>query len=318
MVLCKINPVNHICNQKQTKEKDRSLQANVADSQPYLLLQGTACDTSSSRADGKGLKGSLTVEAAAVVPVFLLAVLQLFSLFGVFSIQTRLLSALHQSSKELAVYGFAEEILSDYDIEVPDGVREIVFTQGYVRLKISSYIGKEQINNSVLTWGLWGISLGQSEILNNNMVDIVATYEMNPVVSLIPWHMMGITRARVRVWNGYDNAGNAGSTGRYVYITEYGEVYHLKKDCPHLNIKVDTVKGYEIDDLYNNSGQRYGNCSLCTQRAIEQDFNYYITKEGNCYHGEPDCTGLVRRVQMVLLDKVTLPCCSKCFSQEGN
>ena len=50
---------------------------------------------------------------------------------------------------------------------------------------------------------------------------------------------------------------------KYVYITQYGEVYHIEKMCSYLVRNIKAASLAEITDLRNASGGKYYPCSLC-------------------------------------------------------
>ena len=52
-------------------------------------------------------KGSLTLESAAVLPLYFLAMVMLVSMIDIFRIQTILVSSLSQSAKELGMYAYS-------------------------------------------------------------------------------------------------------------------------------------------------------------------------------------------------------------------
>ena len=52
-------------------------------------------------------KGSLTLESAAVLPLYFLAMVMLVSMMDIFRIQTILVSSLSQSAKELGMYAYS-------------------------------------------------------------------------------------------------------------------------------------------------------------------------------------------------------------------
>lgn len=56
---------------------------------------------------------------------------------------------------------------------------------------------------------------------------------------------------------------NNNDESEYVYITQYGEVYHIEKMCSYLVRNIKAASLAEITDLRNASGGKYYQCSLC-------------------------------------------------------
>ena len=65
---------------------------------------------------GNGLRtrseGSLTAEAALVLPVFLFSVLSIVYLFQLMSLQMKVQAALNQTAEQIASYGYLLDIVS--------------------------------------------------------------------------------------------------------------------------------------------------------------------------------------------------------------
>ena len=100
----------------------------------------------------------------------------------------------------------------------------------------------------------------------------------------------------------------------YVYLTPEGNVYHLYRDCTHLQLSVRLVTFVNAEQSRNEYGERYRECQIC-----DSDFGalVYITSEGNRYHSERSCSGLKRTVRQVpLREAAGRACCIRCLSEE--
>lgn len=100
----------------------------------------------------------------------------------------------------------------------------------------------------------------------------------------------------------------------YVYITPEGSVFHLTRECTHLKLSIERVTFVKACASENVYGERYRECTLCDE---EFGFLVYITKEGNCYHSERNCSGLKRTVRQIPISEVDgRSCCIRCISKE--
>lgn len=100
----------------------------------------------------------------------------------------------------------------------------------------------------------------------------------------------------------------------YVYITPEGSVYHLYRDCTHLDLSIENVSFVKACSSKNQYGKKYRECKVC-----DEPFGLlvYITKEGECYHSERNCSGLKRSVRQVPMSEVQgRSCCIRCVSRE--
>lgn len=114
-------------------------------------------------------------------------------------------------------------------------------------------------------------------------------------------------------WIGYTGGGfskEEREKEEYVYITETGNKYHRLQNCTYLQVDIRGTKGWEIDDLRNQSREKYYACESC--RPVKEGL-VYITDWGNRYHGESDCKALKRTVFIIPLSKAKeRGACSKC------
>ena len=98
----------------------------------------------------------------------------------------------------------------------------------------------------------------------------------------------------------------------YVYITDYGTVYHKSKSCSHLDLSINRVNLGEIKLLRNKNGGKYSACSKCAEKIPEFSM-VYVTDYGTLYHGDVSCSALKRTIRIVPLSEVfDMPACSKC------
>lgn len=115
-----------------------------------------------------------------------------------------------------------------------------------------------------------------------------------------------------RKWTGYNVSGSKGEINEdeYVYVTEYGSVYHRNRECKHLSVSIKIVSSNDIESLRNSNMEKYTMCEICKGSGTGILF---ITESGNKYHGSASCSGLKRNVKTVKLSEVEgMPACSGC------
>ena len=117
---------------------------------------------------------------------------------------------------------------------------------------------------------------------------------------------------KYRKWNGYDLYGSADvpTEEEYVYITEYGTVYHRDRSCQHLTVNIRAVSEDKVDNCRNNNMEKYYPCDKCGGKGTGIVF---ITEEGNRYHSSASCSGIKRTVKTVKLSEVEgMSGCNSC------
>ena len=97
-----------------------------------------------------------------------------------------------------------------------------------------------------------------------------------------------------------------------VYVTVSGSVYHKKLNCSHLNLSVTKVSGGNVSSRRNENGEKYHACESCS-RGQAPGSTVYITKSGNRYHNDKNCSGLKRSVRLVKESEAgNLHACKRC------
>lgn len=274
----------------------------------------------------KKYSGSLTLEAAILLPLFLFFMITILSLMDMLYFYGILEQRLHQIAKKMAVYAPAAELAgkvlagntSDGEINIDSGeISEIAATilgDQYVKnnlikgsmlleLRSSGVVGKDE-----------GLSFLYSRIMTEeDVIDLVVSYEIEPKNNFffLPAYPV-LNRCRVRAWTGYevasDDANDSGE--RMVYITETGTVFHLTKTCTYLDLSIRPVVNDELDLYRNQSGRIYAACELCGDGDAEI---YFITDYGECYHTSLTCSGLKRTITEIPISQVgDKSACSRC------
>lgn len=252
---------------------------------------------------GKKINGSLTIETALVLPVFLFMSITLISFIEIMNCYVEMEYALHETAREVAMlyYPYEKYNTEETSFELIAG--------GLLLEKI----GLKKLNAMPLSNGVASINIFRSDI-DNEYVDIVLTYKVSPMCNIFNvGNMTLINRAKIHSWTGYSNTKD-GLEEEYVYITEYGSVYHTNRNCSHLYIKVNNVIFETVDNNRNREGNNYSPCEICCKGKYFEDCDIiYTTDSGTRYHSTLECSGIKRTVYKVKKTEVgNLPLCERC------
>lgn len=250
------------------------------------------------------LSGSLSVEAAVVVPLFAAAMAAVLQFVNVYGDCARIGSALTQTCEEIATGAYASEY-TESDSPLP-----VALSAGYAEGMVRARAGEN------------GCTQARSMLLSRfleeeDRIDLVMTYRVQSPSGLvkIPWTLF-LQRAVVRGWVGRTGSGSTGEETandedehQTVYVTDYGTVYHTDPDCTHIHLSIRQVSSSQAASERNVYGEKYHACEKCGGG----DGLVYITSDGNRYHSSLECSGLKRSVQEIHLDEAgNLRPCSKC------
>ncbi len=222
-------------------------------------------------------QGSLTVEAALVLPLLLFALVTVLFLFRIMQLQYAVGEALDKAVAEAAL--------------LREGPEE---TENKVKLLFYGELMKQECPVSMIILGLGGFSWDESEVDQEYL-----SMKIKYIIKIPGWILKNgkfeaVESSRCRRWNGMPGAGEQGSEGQWVYITPEGSVYHKSRECTHLRLSIESVSAGESEG--------YRACIVCAD-GKERPSLLYITKEGDCYHIKLTCRGLKRTVYMVPLTK---------------
>ena len=125
-------------------------------------------------------------------------------------------------------------------------------------------------------------------------------------------------RSMVHIFNGYDDSqgDRVGKQQEYVYMTEYGSVYHIKRNCSSLNVEIKEIPGNKVSIARNTDGKKYNKCHSCAREYTKKELkalSLYITDYGVKYHTRINCAELTRTVRVVRIeDTGGKPACRIC------
>lgn len=239
---------------------------------------------------------SYTVEAAFVLPMFLLAGIAVIFFFRVIQVEWGVQTAISDVARSAAISG---NVFSE-------------MKPGPIQAFCAAEIAVKQVPYKFVLGGPVGINLSGTTV-DDQEISIKASYVMKVPTTLFGWKHWHISqRALARRWVG-DDPGDADEADKYVYVTESGSVYHTNLSCAYLNPSIRGVFDEQLSDERNVNGAIYYPCPSCRKKGFSGI--WYVTDYGTNYHTTLRCPGLKRTInRMKLQDAIDkgYPLCSKC------
>ncbi len=286
-------------------------------------------------------RGALTLEAAIVLPIFLCFVLSLAYFIKIIYVHENIQHAITHTADNLATYTY---VLDKLDIEnaldkrIPKndafhGMQSFIdlavdktnqsvksmLGQSIISSLIDRYITPHQYNHWYIVGGRGGLDFSQSSFLSEKEdVAIVVHYDLKlpiPVPGLKKIHL--IQRATSRLWKGNSNFASEVEQAdkQMVYITEHGTKYHTNPRCRH--IFIPTEKRF-YKDIKNSRRP----CEICAKQAknLTDDTEVIVTSGGDCFHLDPNCYAINRKVKAITLEQAVnngYTACKTCLKGEN-
>ncbi|MBR5315352.1 MAG: pilus assembly protein [Firmicutes bacterium] len=283
-----INPHKRNVNYNRKEEKD-----SLVNMKKISLI-----DHQKERASAFTSKGSLSLEAAIVVPIFFFAILCLAYLLEIMAIQTTMRNAIYSVGREVAQQVYADKLLTSRELE-----RNIV-----------EHVGTERLEQSVVAGGVDGIDCSESKYnWSTGVCNLSVRYRVQ-----IPMLMFRIApiaceeTLRVKGWTGYVYTVGGASANDTVYVTDTGIVYHKDADCTYLDMSIRSVYMEDIEELRNQSGGKYYACESCGKKDSDSKLRY-LTDYGTRFHTSLECKKIKRNIYAISLKEAYgLGGCSKC------
>lgn len=241
-------------------------------------------------------RGSMTLEAAIVLPLSAAFLTFFLFLFRVMQVEQIVQNALIYAGREAAAYGAGSS-----------EVTILALGNGFFYKEVAdSQLVKTYVQN-----GAAGIVLLESSV-EEDCVNLRAVYRVKFPVGFFSINGIDlVSESKNRIWNGQLASGGEDSDP-IVYYTATGSVYHLTKSCSYLDLSIRAVARSDLSGLRNKSGGKYYACSLCHAKDSDSK-TVYITDYGAEYHDSLQCSALKRTIYEVRLSQVgSRKPCSKC------
>lgn len=254
-------------------------------------------------------RGSASVEAAVILPVFIFAMLGLVSVAGIIHTRSIVYEGLYETALYMAEYSFLDRQIKD-GIDV--GSEAELLSDGLsvvtANMKLEEYIDDNGSVEKYVAGGMSGLKIVQAELKQDDHIYIKMVYDLRIEVPIIGG--VGIPceeRIRQRAYLGYDRENDDDSEGTFVYVAENGQVYHSSRSCYHIRLSIRQVSPTNAD----RECEGLAGCSLCARYSGRGTL--YVTQSGDKYHFSLECPGLKRTIYRVKKeDAGGLPPCSEC------
>lgn len=288
---------------EQTKNKNKNLLIpSLKADRKMNIVQKRRAFLFSSRKN----RGSMTVEASMVLPVFLFFMMTLLMGIEMVRLQCNLFAGLG-SSEAIHMEKQIQRALQDQPL------------LGHFKVDAAEEYLNGQENGRLCLLGNISVR-NQSDVQGNGRIEVEVQYQIKPFIYWLP---IGNSNGGglcfedelfAHDFNGYRGSveGDRREEEEIVYITENGTRYHTDTGCVSLRISVQTVHSSRLSAMRNQSGGRYYPCERCRP---SKSGVFFITRDGDRYHRGADCSSLKRTVRAVTLEEAVRmgrSACSKC------
>ena len=236
-------------------------------------------------------RGSVTIEASLVFPIFLFFVMSLYHMCYSRIADNIVYEAAIETAEYMAEYAYLDE----NNILLPT-------------YKFQEYVDDKTIVSHYVDGGIQGISfIGTNPLDDEGYVVLKVQYKSKVSVPFLPglskMHSFEIRqKAYVGADETVDNDGD--NNDSYVYVTDNRDVYHSTRMCTYLNLSI------RADDVAGAEAGGYSICEIC---GYGDEKIVYVTDYGRRYHRDIKCSGLKRTVYRVKLSEVDgLGGCVRC------
>lgn len=329
----------------KNKKRNKTNQLNSLQVQGYLLniIRNNnsflfSADKSTSLSAPLMAKAGMTIEAAIVLPLFLIGMLSFIYFILIMNFQNLLCQNMTNTARDISKYSFAvkkigkviegnfvsTEISKDVtqrleDLSVTKGILQGGLTGIYALNEILDDDVKRLAKNLGMYDGIMGVNMMESNLSEQEDVDLVFAYTVKiPMVSSSFYKMAFINRCYFRNFIGKSINQKSRNSYDKVYITENGKVYHIYNDCTHIELSIFSVPFSSLPSLRNKGGGKYKKCEKCVISKIDNKDYVIVTIDGDRYHCRRECSGITRNVLTVDISQVgdrTL--CKRCREREA-
>lgn len=274
--------------------------------------------------------GSVTLEAALVLPAVIAAFMALIQIMIFMEVQLKIQSTLYRQALKTAGYSYLIDSAEGYFLDGMDtedyqrvlDIAENGVTEALIRNTVIDALGDAIFQTPWIKGGREGIHVVVTPWVESGALDILLYYELEPAFNLFGLDGIPIVaRARLRQWTGTTRVAHdraEGEEGKEVaYVTPSGTVYHTYRDCPYISVALSSVSYKDINSRRNASGARYYPCTSCCG-PLSEDSAVYISKYGDRFHQSSTCRNIYHNIEEIPIGEVGgRTWCSKCRGRSG-
>lgn len=228
-----------------------------------------------------------------MLPIIIFVMLGLFGM-----IRLRMAEAyVYEAAVETVEYMAQVSYLSECQVLVP-------------KTCFPGYVDNKSLVDSYIRGGTNGVSfLGTDYLDDDGYVCLRVSYSYGvdvPLLGSLGGKRSYVIRQKAYIGLKEDDQAKSQLTDDdiYVYITDNREAYHMSRHCTHLDLTISMASA--------QTAQYYGytRCSFCGDKEAA---GVYVTKWGDRYHNDRNCSGLKRTLYRVKKSQVEgLGACQRC------
>ena len=255
-------------------------------------------------------RGSATVEAALILPLFLCALCFLAMIGQLLLIEGEISHALSKTAMSCA----RQEAVKKVSGQNGEGGA----VTGYITANAAFYsiLQGDDLCKDCIVGGRQGILVNARTDAEEEKISVTARYILKvPVPFFEGARIARKLQTERRIYSGYLPHGRDGADGdnRLVYLTDHGSVYHTSLTCTHICLRISP----NSLSLLALKARGIRPCEKCIKKGA-QPGAYYITAEGDCYHSTLSCSGLKRSIRAVPRSEAGgIRPCSRCAKGGG-
>lgn len=269
---------------------------------------------------GTSRRGSVSVEAALALSLFIFAMVSMLVPFRMMERQRQVQAALESVNEDLCQYAYLEYMLMNGE-ELP---KEETGWEGELLQNLvnraagegAKILAKEKFSQE----GMSGLSFDRSSVLTDGeTASLYLDYKMNLPFSILELEALSFSSGSVRrAWIGREGKTRDGESegteekDQVVYVGKNSTRYHRSRTCRYLTTRLQPVKRELVGECRNQDGGKYYPCAVCGQKAGAGGL-VYISPGGSRYHTDSRCTAITAYIKAVKLSEVEhLGACSAC------
>lgn len=267
--------------------------------------------------------GSMTVEAALCLSLFIFMTVSLVVPLKLINTQRQMQAALETTGEDFSQYGYIKYQLDKKEPNVEESdswSRELL--EHLTSAAVLTYL-EVQVRRSVQSKGIRSLSLTRSKILQDGeTICLKADYDMVlpfPVfkIASVPASSICYRRAWIGREGGRSGEAGQGEEDETVYISRHPTCYHRSRECRYLHNHVSVIAYESLKTEKNAEGNLYQPCMVCGGKAGKGD-KVYIMPSGERYHSDRYCSSIIAYIEAVPLSQVeALGACSYCGEKES-